>query len=256
MRRWITAVLMSAAFCCVTLTTAATAQAHAAFESSNPAAGAVVSELPDVVELTFTEAIGQPSAVGVTDPSGVNVETGELSVIDGTASQPISVSDPQPGSYVIAYQVTSADGHPISGTVAFTLDAPAASAATPAAATTTTATTTVPAAQTEAPAADHSSSAHAMPALSIPLVLPIATSSTTTMPSAASASDEEGAADPTTAVAAAVPESPTSGGTSDRSDNLLIALLLVVAAAGTVGAGFAVRRSVRQMTVSAETTPA
>lgn len=212
MRRWIAAVVMGAAFCGVTLTAGATALAHAAFESSNPAAGAVVPALPDVVELTFTEIVGLPSVVAVTDPSGVNVETGDLSAVDRTASQAISVSDPQPGAYVIAYEVASVDGHPISGTVTFTLDAPATPAATPIAAT-----TTVP---------------------------------------AATASADADASSATTVLAAAASGSPTSGGSSDGPQTMMIVLLLIAAAGATIVAGCAVRRAVRQMTVSVETTVA
>ncbi|MGA9277420.1 copper resistance CopC family protein [Ilumatobacter sp.] len=235
MNRWFAAAVTFSALCVVTLTATATAQAHASLESSNPAEGSVVTVLPDVVELTFTEVVGLPADVAVTDPNGVSVGSGEVSVVDRAASQPIAVSDPQPGAYVIAYQVTSADGHPISGRLTFTLDAPSGAPSTAAivpADTGAAATTSLPVQSVDTPTTvgHDSMSSHTTP--------PTAVATTTTTPARV--------------VAAPVSPSQTPGSESGDSNPTVIVTLLIAAAAGVTIAGLAVRRAARRTTAKTE----
>ena len=93
--------------------------AHATLESSDPANGSMLAAPPDHVELVFSENVGKPAALAVLDPAGNEVGGGELQVIDHTMSRTYDPATFEPGVYTISYQVTSADGHPISGTLTF-----------------------------------------------------------------------------------------------------------------------------------------
>jgi methionine-rich copper-binding protein CopC len=99
---------------------AAPATAHAALVSSSPPDGAVVETLPDAVELTFSEAVATPAYVVVTDPHGRTVSAGEAQVTDASVSQPTRQSDEQ-GEYSVDYRIVSADGHPVTGNLRFTV---------------------------------------------------------------------------------------------------------------------------------------
>lgn len=98
----------------------APASAHASLISSSPADGAAVAALPDAVELTFSEAISTHAYVVVTDPHGRTVSAGEPQVADASVSQATEGSEDK-GAYIVEYRIVSADGHPVSGSVSFTV---------------------------------------------------------------------------------------------------------------------------------------
>jgi copper transport protein len=94
---------------------ASPAAAHASLTSIDPADGARLDESPEVVRLTFSE----PVSVGL---GGVRVLDADGNAVqDGTARADGAevVIDLQPdlpdGTYVVAYRVVSADGHPVRG---------------------------------------------------------------------------------------------------------------------------------------------
>lgn len=104
------------------------ASAHTGLETSLPADGEVLTDVPAAfaVELTFTEALRADFAqLAVTGPDGQTVNTGALTVDGPTLRQPADVA--ANGAYVVAYRVVGSDGHPISGQLAFTVNAVAAS---------------------------------------------------------------------------------------------------------------------------------
>ena len=101
------------------------AAAHAELVSSTPASGGTVQQLPGAVTLTFSEPVRTPAFVEVTGPSGSDIARGDVRVRDADLTQPVERST-ESGQYAMAYRVTSADGHAISGTVRFTLAAPTA----------------------------------------------------------------------------------------------------------------------------------
>jgi methionine-rich copper-binding protein CopC len=104
------------------LATAGRAMAHTRLVSSSPAKGAKLDRLPEAAKLTFAEVVFQPAALTVTGPDRAEVSTGKVALLDGTLSRPLAATaDPRPGIYTVSYQVTSADGHPVSGTVTFTV---------------------------------------------------------------------------------------------------------------------------------------
>ena len=102
------------------IATAPVATAHAELESTTPKQGSTVQRLPQQVTLTFSEPIRTPAFVEVTGPGSTNVASGDVQVRDEVLTQ--RLGDPAGGgAYSLSYRVTSADGHPISGTVRFTV---------------------------------------------------------------------------------------------------------------------------------------
>jgi len=126
------------------IATAVPASAHDVLRSTNPADGAVVDRLPDRVVLTFDEpALAIGTEVVVTGPAGP-VSDGPPQLVDAEVRQPVRAGPA--GRYTVLWRVTSADGHPVSGTFAFTTQQ--GSAASP---TATPATTTAPSTPTSKP---------------------------------------------------------------------------------------------------------
>lgn len=123
------------------LLSSAPAYAHARLIDSNPADGASVATAPDRVSLTFNERMQQEfTTITVIGPDGGQWQTGEI-VVDGpTITAMVRPLGPA-GQYQIGYRVVSDDGHPVQGSVSFTLTAPgpgaeaSTSASTPAPAT-------------------------------------------------------------------------------------------------------------------------
>ncbi|NLG55426.1 MAG: copper resistance protein CopC [Rhodococcus sp.] len=98
-----------------------TASAHSVLVSSNPEDGAQLAAGPENVSLTFNEALQETfPALTVVGPDGNLWTKSEPQVQGATISAQLGELGPV-GDYTIAYRVTSADGHPISGTITFTL---------------------------------------------------------------------------------------------------------------------------------------
>lgn len=111
-----------------TLASAGPAVAHDVLISTSPRDGATLAQPPDHVVLTFNEPVqGVGAGVTVTGPDGKEFQQGPPSVVDATVTQALS-PPAAPGRYVVAYRVVSADGHPVSDRVTFTLTPTAASA--------------------------------------------------------------------------------------------------------------------------------
>lgn len=108
----------------------APAGAHATLVSTDPAQGAVLPAAPDAVRFTFSENVSLvPHGVRVFDASGAEVGS------DASASgRELSVGladDPGDGTLVVVWRVVSEDGHPISGSLAFSVGAPSAEVVAP-----------------------------------------------------------------------------------------------------------------------------
>ena len=99
--------------------TAGEVSAHATLLSADPANGSMLVTPPDHVALVFSESVAKPAALAVLDSSGNELEGGQLQVVDDTMSRTFDPARFGPDVYTISYQVTSADGHPISGTLTF-----------------------------------------------------------------------------------------------------------------------------------------
>jgi copper resistance protein C len=111
---------------------AAPAFAHTRLESSDPADGASLDAAPQRVSLTFNEAM-QPgfATVTVIGPDGTAYQSGDVTADRGTVAVGVAPLGPA-GRYEIGYRVISEDGHPVTGSVAFTLTVPGPAAAAPA----------------------------------------------------------------------------------------------------------------------------
>ena len=120
---------------------AAPALAHTRLESSDPADGASLDAAPQRISLTFNETMTPGfSTITVIGPDRARYETGEVAAEGGTVSTEVLPLGPA-GRYEIGYRVVSADGHPVTGSIGFTLT------------TAGPATTTAPAAPVAAPVA-------------------------------------------------------------------------------------------------------
>lgn len=99
------------------------AAAHAALSDSIPKDGAVLTELPQKVTVSLTEAVREPAQVVVINADGNRINSKTVTVSDNTASSQI-VNQSGSGDYTISYRVVSVDGHPVTGTIEFTVEAP------------------------------------------------------------------------------------------------------------------------------------
>ncbi|MFG6191333.1 copper resistance protein CopC [Nonomuraea sp. JJY05] len=118
MRRLLTVLLL--AFAAAGIAPPA-AQAHNVLVSSDPKDGATLPAAPARVTLVFDQAVRQGYAqVGVTGPDGSSWADGSAEV----AAERVSVRVkplPSGGAYTVGYRILSADGHPVTGKISFTL---------------------------------------------------------------------------------------------------------------------------------------
>ncbi len=127
------------------LLTAVPASAHATLVKSSPKSGADLAYLSRTVRLTFDDPIGdQGASIVVTGADGTRWTAGATVVNDTLVSAPTRRGAPA-GSYTVAYRVVSEDGHPVSGSMQFTVTVGASPSPTPTASPTATPTPTSPA---------------------------------------------------------------------------------------------------------------
>lgn len=97
------------------------ASAHDALIDSDPAQDAVLAEVPEHLELTFS---GEISDLGVQfvvlGPDDRDVVLGTATVSGSVVTQPLT-EELLDGDYQATWRVTSSDGHPISGTIDFSI---------------------------------------------------------------------------------------------------------------------------------------
>ena len=105
------------------------ASAHDYLVSSTPGEGEQVDVPPTEVALSFNTSVGQQFAqVAVVDADGTTYQVGEPLVDGPTVTQQVTALAPG-RDYSISYRVVSSDGHPIGGTVGFTVAAAGGDAA-------------------------------------------------------------------------------------------------------------------------------
>lgn len=100
------------------------ASAHAALVSVEPASGSILARAPKAVELRFNEAV-TPGAIQLIDGAGRARDDARVT----TSGESISVAMPPDlpqGTAVVSYRVISQDGHPVAGSVIFSVGAPTA----------------------------------------------------------------------------------------------------------------------------------
>ncbi|MGI9099557.1 MAG: copper resistance CopC/CopD family protein [Solirubrobacteraceae bacterium] len=114
------------------LLTPAGAWAHAVLVDASPQRGATLREQPRQVVLHFNETVeGNFGAVQVFDASARRVDDARTFHPGGSGSRLAVGLKPElpDGTYVATYRVISADSHPISGGLVFSIGAPGAAAA-------------------------------------------------------------------------------------------------------------------------------
>ena len=103
--------------------------AHAALVATEPADGSVLADGPKQFSLTFSEPVS-PLVLTLVRPDGTPVPLSAFR-LDG---QTILIDAPQEpgggrGTHVLSWRVISADGHPVGGSILFSVGAPSAAPA-------------------------------------------------------------------------------------------------------------------------------
>lgn len=98
------------------------ALAHNVLLGSDPADGDRLKHGPPRITLRFNGEVQEGYGfVAVTGPEGGQWQDGKPRVSGATVTQPLRPLG-SAGTYEVAWRVISADGHPVSGTFAFTVD--------------------------------------------------------------------------------------------------------------------------------------
>lgn len=95
--------------------------AHAALITTEPADGAVLAQSPPQFSLTFNEPVS-PLVLTLVKPDGTPVALTAFHLTDQT----VTIDNPQTlgsGTHVLSWRVISADGHPVGGSVLFSVGA-------------------------------------------------------------------------------------------------------------------------------------
>ncbi|WP_117195173.1 copper resistance CopC/CopD family protein [Rhizobium terrae] len=104
----------------------AAACAHASLNATEPRDGSVVSTPPRVIALTFSEPVS-PTSLKLTRPDRSTVILKDYVLRDRTVeiAPPSLLSN---GTYLLSWRVVSEDGHPIGGSLVFSIGQPNATA--------------------------------------------------------------------------------------------------------------------------------
>ena len=128
--RQLSAGLVLALLCALfTLLPASASHAHAALLDTDPPSGAVLEEAPQQLTLRFNEPVrvvdnGMRLFGASGDPVTLAASTADTDVV---VEVPAGLAD---GSYLLSWRVVSADAHPITGGLAFTVGEPSAAPVT------------------------------------------------------------------------------------------------------------------------------
>jgi copper transport protein len=128
---WALRLVTAAAACLLAvLGSAAPAAAHASLVSTDPVDGTVLARSPGQATLTFDERVSlPPEGVQAFDADGKPISV-SASASDTlvTVDLPDQLAD---GTYVVVWRVVSADGHPVAGSLTFSVGKPSIRVASP-----------------------------------------------------------------------------------------------------------------------------
>ena len=99
--------------------------AHASLTGTNPKDGDVIAAAPAQLSLSFSEPVS-PLALNLIRPDGSTFPLEDFTVRDRT----VEIETPQKlldGTHVLTWRVVSEDGHPVGGSVIFSIGEPSAS---------------------------------------------------------------------------------------------------------------------------------
>lgn len=113
-------VLVSLAALLSALCVASAAWAHATLVSSEPADGSVLTLPPKMVQLHFNESV-TPAVLGLIDAGGKAREVATRAV--GQSVLMVLPDDLPQGTQIVSYRVVSQDGHPVAGSMVFSIGA-------------------------------------------------------------------------------------------------------------------------------------
>ncbi|WP_213772524.1 CopD family protein [Bradyrhizobium sp. dw_78] len=106
------------------------ASAHASLVATVPGDGSVVAEAPKVVELRFNEGVA-PVVVSLIDAAGKTRADAAVKAVDQSIFVTLPENLPR-GTQVVSYRVISQDGHPVGGSLVFSIGAVTETPAEPA----------------------------------------------------------------------------------------------------------------------------
>lgn len=134
MTRQLRLIIILLGLAVASLATAGQALAHAALTKTVPADGAVVASAPGEFSLSFSEPVS-PLVLTLIGPDGTSRPLTRFTLADRTLSI-IAPGDLGHGTHVLSWRVVSEDGHPVGGSVLFSVGAPSAAPAITASQTT------------------------------------------------------------------------------------------------------------------------
>jgi copper transport protein len=102
------------------------ASAHASLVAAEPGDGIVLAAAPKTIQLRFNEAV-TPAVIRLIDAEGKTRDDATVRAIDQTIVITPPVSLPH-GTQVVSYRVISQDGHPVSGSLVFSIGTPTGAA--------------------------------------------------------------------------------------------------------------------------------
>lgn len=119
---WTAGGLLAAFMALIVMASTNQAFAHAALIKTDPADGAVLAQAPARFSLTFSEPVS-PLVLTLVKPDGTPAPLTDFRLSDQT----VEIDNPQAlksGTHVLSWRVISADGHPVGGSLLFSVGAP------------------------------------------------------------------------------------------------------------------------------------
>lgn len=114
----LTPIFLPVLLALVVLLSPVTAQAHAALLGVTPAEGTLLDAAPTEAALTFNETV-RPLAITLIGPDGTSRDL--TSAASGDSTLTIALPDLARGTQVLTWRVASDDGHPVAGTLIFSV---------------------------------------------------------------------------------------------------------------------------------------
>lgn len=122
MNRFLRTLLALLGLAIASFATAGQTQAHAALTTTVPADGAVVPQAPAAFSLSFSEPVS-PLVLTLLGPEGASRRLTRFTLADRTLAI-AAPDDLGQGTHVLSWRVVSEDGHPVGGSVVFSIGTP------------------------------------------------------------------------------------------------------------------------------------